>query len=99
MENRTRKDDSLIMDIITSMAELKTDIKYIVQTQKEMKDEIRDIKAGMTNQCKDCQVRKDLDAHLASHAEIKRMKVTIILSAIGSGIALLGLILKLLGVY
>lgn len=64
-------DDATTLELIKAVSAIQTDIKNLIKVQDEMRDEIKEMKNNMNNQCTDCNVKRALDAHIAQSQSVK----------------------------
>lgn len=101
-EQKRRFDDNVILDLVASIAELKTDIKYIVKSTDDIKTEMKQVKTDTDNKCTDCIVSVTLKDHIAEHAKTTANKkwgweyVAVILSPLIALVVLVLMIAKVI---
>jgi hypothetical protein len=91
MDNERRQADALTLQMVESLAELKTDIRYIRAAQDTMNKDIKELQDTLQNKY---VTKDDFNKHLENHTTSKSSHTTIALSLIASGIALIALISK-----
>lgn len=92
-EQQERRTSSI--QLYADISELKTDVKYIIKTLDEMKEDNKMRDTKINDKCDDCQPAKDLKAHIQDSKEHKKWGWDRVVFTVTSALSLLAIIVVL----
>lgn len=69
-EKERRQDDSIILELVKSVAKIESLLEAKLEDISEMKEDIKELKKGQLAQCDNCEVKLDLEKEKENIASI-----------------------------